>query len=45
MFLKVSYIETHTVCPGKYIKGKKFLVDMFVDNGHEKTLLENLEAD
>ena len=33
----------HKVCSGKYIKEEtRFLIDMFVENGHKRTLIENL---
>ena len=33
----------HAVCKEKYIKEeKKFLVDMFLENGHKSTFLESL---
>ena len=35
--------QAHTVCSEKYIKKEtKFLVGMFVDNGHKRTFLEKL---
>ena len=35
--------RAHTLCSEKYIKEEiQFLVDMLVENGHERTFLENL---
>ena len=35
--------RAHSICSKKYIKeGEKFLIDMFVENGHNKQLLKNL---
>ena len=35
--------QTHTICSEKYIKDEtQFLIDMFVENGHKRTFLENL---
>ena len=35
--------RAHSICSEKYIKEEeKFLIDMFVENGHKKQLLKNL---
>ena len=35
--------RAHTICSEKYVKEEeKFLIDMFVENGHSKQLLKNL---
>ena len=35
--------RAHSICSDKYIKEEeKFLIDMFVENGHSKQLLKNL---
>ena len=35
--------RAHSICSEKYIKEEeKFLIDMFVENGHNKQLLKNL---
>ena len=38
--------RAHTICLEKYIKEEiQFLVNMFVENGHKRTLLETLIKD
>ena len=40
--LKDFLHRAHSVCSEKYIKEEKFLIDTFVENGHNKQLLKNL---
>ena len=40
---KGLFHRAHSICSEKYIKEEeKFLIDMFVENGHNKQLLKNL---
>ena len=40
---KGFFHRAHSICFEKYIKDEeKFLIDMFVENGHNKQLLKNL---
>ena len=40
---KGFFHRAHSICSNKYIKEEeKFLIDMFVENGHSKQLLKNL---
>ena len=34
--------RAHSICSEKYIKEEKFLIEMFVENGHNKQFLKNL---
>ena len=34
--------RAHSICSEKYIKEQKFLIDTFLENGHNKQLLKNL---